>query len=201
MNSSGQLYVVESDIPEGTEADFTNYSQLTDEAIAAVEYNYPQLTDSEAEQDIKYARFLALTSAEKKQIFAYKQTFAALIKEILAYNPNCLISLSSLLHLPASDDGGNSASTNPATWRSRKHVKDVINQNIRDIADWFGVYFCDNTNQVGYYIGNAQHHTPDGTHFTANIGYRIGFNTTRKLLQQSLQLNYGRGTGTGPLVH
>ena len=200
MNTAGTLYTVESDIPSGTEGDFTNYSQLTDAAIAAVEYNYPQLTDTDSEKDVKYARFLALTSAEKKQMFAYKQTFAALIKEVLAYNPNCLISLSSLLYLPASDDGGATASTNPATWRSRKPIRDIINGHIKDIAYWFGVYFCDNNNQVGYYIGNAQTQTPDGTHFTADIGYRIGFNTSAKVLQQSMQLNYASGTGTGPIV-
>jgi hypothetical protein len=180
--------------------DYKDYSEISRKAIDKVKHYYPQITDSQQVQEEKYARYLTLTNTEKKQIFSYKQTFVALIEMVLEYQPKMRQFLTTLLYLPASDDGGVTASTDINTWLSRKPKFDTINENIKEIADYKGIYLIDINKMCGYTIGNAHTRTPDGTHFDANVGYEIGYAFSHKVANMVSEYSYSTGVGSGPLV-
>ncbi|WP_151867952.1 SGNH/GDSL hydrolase family protein, partial [Acinetobacter soli] len=160
---------------------------LSDEAIQAVLDNYPTLQDDAATVTSKLAIFSAMTVQQRKDIFGYKQTFAAYLLQIITMFPTAKIFLSTMLYSPASIDGTGSTSGTVNQQRAYdKPIRDAINADIRAIAAWYGVTVLDAATHAGYYYGNMTNYTSDTIHFNEIIGKRIGYFEAKSILMQTV---------------
>lgn len=154
---------------------------LSDSAIQAVLDNYPTITDDATTVTNKLAIFNALTETQRESIFGFKQTFAAMLKQIIEYQPNAKVFLTTLLYNP---EGGG---TSEAQRNAVKATRDSCNADIRAIAEYFGVSLINVNQHAGHYFGNMKTHTPsDNLHFDEVIGKRIGYFTAKNILMQTV---------------
>lgn len=170
-----------SEIPRGVTIE--NKSILSDDAIQAVYDNYPVIGDSDSTIAQKLAIFNSLSKEERKQIFGFKQVFAAYIKQLLNQEDlkQSLFVLCKILYSPKSDKNGNS-NTDPSISREDKEIRDRMNQNLEEIGGWFGIPVIDTNYNAGYYFGNQNKYTEDGIHFNETIGFRQGFFLSKYIL-------------------
>ncbi|WP_171493634.1 SGNH/GDSL hydrolase family protein, partial [Acinetobacter soli] len=160
---------------------------LSDAAVQAVLDNYPTLQDDSATVDAKLAIFNALTVQQRKDIFGYKQTFAAYLLQIIQMFPQAKIFLTTMLYSPASVDGTGTVSGSVNQQRAYDKAKrDAINADIRAIAAWYGVSVIDTNSNSGYYYGNMTTHTSDTIHFDEVVGKRIAHFTMKNILMQTV---------------
>lgn len=153
---------------------------LSDAAIQAVLDNYPTITDDATTVTNKLSIFNALTETQRESVFGYKQTFAAMLKQIIEYQPNAKIFLTTMLYNPQ----GNGTSESQRTLI--KSTRDSCNADIREIASYFGVSVIDTNSNSGHYFGNMKTHVSDGLHFDEVIGKRIGYFTAKNILMQTV---------------
>lgn len=129
----------------------------SDAAIQAVLDNYPAWGDDAATVNNKLSRFNALSEEEKQDIFQYKQTYSAFIKQLKEVSPAAKFVLATIpvssFEATQFDGNGNTVYKPGITAESQKAERDWIFRSIRDdiyeIAGKFGATVCDLFNKSG----------------------------------------------------
>lgn len=150
---------------------------LSASAIQTVLDNYPNINDTEASVTSKLASFNSMSEATKVATFNFKAVYGALITQILAYNPKarfilCSIPISRGTYSTASDIRNN-----------RVSIYTSIRNDINEVAEYFNCMFLDTYKFSGVNPENATYYESDGTHWTTEIGDRIGMLDVRELLK------------------
>jgi hypothetical protein len=173
---------------------------LSDAAIQAVIDNYPTMFDAvSADTNTDYykklnggtlsngttvAGFNNLTSQQAIDIFGYKQTMAAYIRQIISLSTTSAntpyIFLTTMNYsVPTSTDAGTTSATERANRKS-------LNDCIYEISEWFGgIPVIDVNKGGGYMLGNGAVHSSD-VHFDATIKERMGYYVTSEILKYQI---------------
>lgn len=152
--------------------------ELTYPKILAVENNSPLMSDDDAVIDAKNAIFDSLTIAEKEEIFGFRQTFAAYLKQLIQLYPEAYFQLCKVMYNPEGV-----GSTIDQQRDLSKPIRDSLNNQLEEIGGWFGIPVENISKSTRYYFGNMENYTTDTIHYNEEIAKRLGIGMAKSLLQ------------------
>lgn len=153
--------------------------------------SYPVYGDDTASVASKLAIFAAMSESQKQDIFNYKATYSAYLKQILDNHRDTRIIITSV---PISCGGyltGTTGSDGYGQWISGSNADTVRayfdsgyqtkRNDILELRDKYQLNFCDLMNEVGLTYENFLRYCVDGTHWTDEIDYRIAYSIVQEI--------------------
>lgn len=143
------------ELTKGEPIGSTGHFKFTNGALDEIKENYPWYGDNEETITSKLSKFNDLSLEEKNRIFAYKQSYAAYIAQLLEFNPKAQFVLSTIPICPASfyendgEDGVKIKEGYTATdIRGNYTAFEKKNNIIKDVAKYFNLPVADGANYV-----------------------------------------------------
>lgn len=143
------------ELTKGEQIGSTGYFKFINEALDEIKENYPWYGDNEETIASKLSKFSNLSLEEKNRIFAYKQSYAAYIAQLLEFNPKAQFVLSTIPICPASfyendGEGGVKIKEGYTATDIRGNYTTFEKKNnvIKDVAKYFNLPVADGANYV-----------------------------------------------------
>ena len=171
------------ELVKGEQIGSTDYFKFTNEALDEIKENYPWYGDDEETITSKLSKFNDLSLDEKKRIFAYKQSYAAYIAQLLEFNPKAQFVLSTIPICPASfykndGEGGVKIKEGYTATDIRGNYTTFEKKNnvIKDVAKYFNLPVADGANYVNM--------TYENYHIFVNPGDYVHWTNQNNLIKR-----------------
>lgn len=171
------------ELTKGEPIGSTGYFKFTNAALDEIKENYPWYGDNEETITSKLSKFNDLSLDEKKRIFAYKQSYAAYISQLLEFNPKAQFILSTIPICPSSfyeEDGEGGVKIKEGYTatdiRGNYTTFEKKNNVIKDVAKYFNLPVADGANYVNM--------TYENYHIFVNPGDYVHWTNQNNLIKR-----------------